>query len=190
MGGGTSVEIGHIYTHLNKYDGRVLTRVSTFLFGGSLPMALQPLGINDIKNIPDGPILMSPTGKIGILVETNVKILEFKLRFENLGYTPQRDGSKGGVEEQLSETFGKPGGLEWFGYTVSLPPPTSRFQMAALIRFDVKFKEHHGVYRGIYGVPMVFGFYNVKFADHYALGLTALQPEDAMNVDTSVRLRT
>jgi hypothetical protein len=58
----------------------------------------------------------------------------------------------------------------------------------------VKFKKVTGggpdLYRGIFAVPMIFGYYPVDFADHYALGLTTLQPDRANKVDTSTRLRS
>jgi len=198
MGGGASLEIAHIVTHSNTYDGRVLTRVSTFLFARpGLPDAkdIQVVTEANIVGATPGAVLPYRTGKIGIQLEVNQKVDDFFLLFEGFRYTAQRDQS---VKSELTSTFeATPGGtphLEWHGFSVSLPPPTDRFAMSALLKIDVKFKKVPGpgldIYRGMYAVPMVFGFYPVPFADHYALGVTTLQPDSANKVDTSVRLRS
>lgn len=196
MGGGASLEIAHIFTHRNLYDGRVLTRVSTFLFARpALPDEGEVEDVDEetIMNAPVGANAPYPTGKIGIQLEANQTVEKFILRFERLRYDPQLNQA---VKAELDDTFGRTPHLTWHGYTVSLPPPTDRFAMSALLRIDVKFKEvpqpgiGPRVYRGVYAVPMVFGFYNVPFADHYALGLTTLQPDSVTKVDTSARIRS
>jgi hypothetical protein len=189
MGGGGSQETAHIYTHVNEYKRPVLTRVSSFLFGDTLPDFVEPVTEDMIRKAPDGPVLPFPTGKIGIQLEkASQTICEFKLLFEGQGYATQFDTAIG---DELKRTFGEPPHTEWHGYTVSLPPPTDRFTMAALMRIDIKFHQHGNpkVDGGIYAVPMIFGFYNVLFSRHYALGLTTLQPHATTKVDTSVRLR-
>ncbi len=188
MGGGGSQEIAHIYSHVNQYKRPVLTRVSSFVFGESLPEFVTHVSEDMVRNAPDGTPYPSPTGKIGIQLETSQKVCEFKFLFEGLGYSTQFDPA---IETELKETFGKPPHMEWHGYTVSLPPPTDRFTMAALLRIDVNFHQHGNpkVDGGIYAVPMIFGFFNIPFSRHYALGVTTLQPDGTTMVDTSVRLR-
>jgi len=194
MGGGTSLEIAHIYTHRNLYDGATLTRVSTFIFAKpNLPAEanVQDLDEAAIMGAPLGKTPTYPTGKIGIQLEANQNVRSLVLLFEGLQYPACPDGK---VESELTKTFGGGGHLKWHGWAVSLPPPTDRFEMASVLKVDVDFNKVSGpgpdLYRGIFAVPMVFGFYPVPFEDHYALGLTTLQPDRANKVDTSVRLRS
>ena len=193
MGGGGSQEIAHIYSHVNRYDtgpGRpVLTRVSSFLFGDALPDHLDPVTEAMVRNAPEGTTYPSPTGKIGIQLETRQNVEEFRLLFEGRGYSPQFDSA---VEAELNDTFGRSPHMAWHGYTVSLPPPTDRFMMSALLRIHVTFHQKDPkipVHSGVYAVAMVFGFFNIQFSRHYALGVTTLQPDATTLVDTSVRLR-
>jgi hypothetical protein len=191
MGGGGSQNIAHIFTHVNAYDPakRILTRVSTFVFGEKgLPDDVGPVTEKTVTGAPMGPTLGRPTGKIGIQLETSQDVDDFVLLFEGRRFLVQRDSA---VENELSETFGQPGGLKWKGYNVALPPPTDRFRMSALLRVSVQFKRnpHTGLYAGIFAVPMVFGFYAMPLTQHYALGLTAFQPDETSLVDTSVRVR-
>lgn len=193
MGGGGSQEIAHIYSHVNRYDtgpGRpVLTRVSTFVFGDTLPESLDPVTEEMVRKAPEGKTYTSPTGKIGIQLETRQDVEEFKLLFEGQGYSPQFDT---GVQTELNDTFGRSPHMAWHGYTVSLPPPTDRFTMSALMRIHVAFQRDPASpsgHSGVYAVAMVFGFFNIRFSRHYALGVTTLQPDAKTLVDTSVRLR-
>lgn len=192
MGGGGSQEIAHIYSHVNRYDtgpGRdELTRVSTFVFGDALPASLPDVTEAMVRGAPAGPILPSPTGKIGIQLEASQAVEEFALLFEGQRYSPQFDSY---VNDELDRTFGSSPGLKWHGYKVLLPPPTDRFKMSALLRIKVKFKKdpNTNAHYGVYAVAMVFGFFNIPLAQHYALGVTTLQPDSTTLVDTSVRLR-
>ena len=191
MGGGGSLNIAHIFTHVNEYDParKVLTRVSTFVFGEKvLPDELRPVTEKMVTGAPMGPTPGRPTGKIGIQLESNQDVDDFLLLFEGRRFLVQRNSA---VENELRDTFGQPGGLKWKGYSVALPPPTDRFHMSALLRVSVQFKQNPrtGLYAGIFGVPMVFGFYAMPLAQHYALGLTTLQPDETSLVDTSVRVR-
>jgi hypothetical protein len=192
MGGGGSQETAHIYTHVNEYKRPVLTRVSSFLFGDTLPEFIKPVTEGMVANATPGIPHKFPTGKIGIQIERGTqKITFFKLLFEERRYDTQYDPA---IADELKKTFGEASHMEWRGYTVSLPPPTDRFTMAALMRIEINFHQHGEpgkprVDGGIYVVPMIFGFYNILFSRHYALGLTALQPLSTTKVDTSVRLR-
>ncbi|HEV8616907.1 MAG TPA: hypothetical protein VGU22_15555 [Methylomirabilota bacterium] len=193
MGGGGSREIAHIYSHVNRYDtgpGRdVLTRVSTFVFGDSLPDLLPDVTEAMVTDALPGPTLPFPTGKIGIQLETRHTVEEFRLLFEGRRYEPQLDSS---VTNELGNTFGLSPHMKWYGYKVLLPPPTDRFAMSALLRINVQFKpdaQSPSGYSGVYAVAMVFGFFNTPFSQHYALGVTTLQPDATTLVDTSVRLR-
>ena len=192
MGGG-SQEIAHIYSHVNQYDagpGRdVLTRVSTFVFGGALPSVLPPVTEAMVTGAPPGPTLPFPTGKIGIQLEANQSVNTFRLLFEGRGYSPQLDNT---VKGELDNTFGASPHMKWHGYKVLLPPPTDQFQMSALLKINVKFKADPNSpsgHSGVYAVAMVFGFFNIPLSQHYALGVTTLQPDATTLVDTSVRLR-
>ena len=191
MGGGGSLNIAHIFTHVNEYEPgkKLLTRVSTFVFGEKvLPDELRPVTETMVTGAPMGPTLGRPTGKIGIQLETSQAVDDFLLLFEGQRYLVQRDSA---VENELRDTFGQPGGLRWTGYNVALPPPTDRFRMSALLRVSVHFRRNPqtGLYAGIFGVPMVFGFYAMPLSQHYALGLTTLQPDETSRIDTSVRVR-
>lgn len=193
MGGGSSIETAHIYTHVNRYDvltgKNILTRVSSFVFGGPLPSSLPPVTEAMFTTAPMGATTPFPTGKIGIQLEARQSVDDFFLLFEGARYMPHFDNA---VKTELGDTFGDSPHLKWSGYTVSLPPPTDRFVMSALLKIVVTFKPdpgNPGVHAGIYAVPMVFGFMNIPFSQHYALGLTTLQPDSTTLVDTSVRLR-
>jgi hypothetical protein len=192
MGGGGSQEIAHIYSHVNRYDtgpGRdVLTRVSTFVFGDALPASLPNVTEAMVSGAPAGPTLPFPTGKIGIQLEASQKVEEFRLLFEQRGYSPQLDSA---VKGELDKTFGTTPHMAWHGYKVLLPPPTDRFQMSALLRINVKFRKdpNTNAHYGVFAVAMVFGFFKIPFTQHYALGVTTLQPDSTTLVDTSVRLR-
>jgi hypothetical protein len=136
-----------------------------------------------------GPTLPFPTGKIGIQLEASQAVEEFRLLFESRGYSPQLDSH---VKAELDNTFGTSPHMKWHGYKVLLPPPTDRFQMSALLRINVKFKVDSNSpsgHSGVYAVAMVFGFFNIPLSQHYALGVTTLQPDAKTLVDTSVRLR-
>src|ERR1043166_4359879 len=105
MGGGTSVEIAHIFTHLNVYDGQILTRVSTFVFASLRPPAeteLPNLDENAIINAPAGTPVEYPTGKIGIKLEASQSVTRLTLLFEGFRYeaTPSSE-----VKTQLIQTF-------------------------------------------------------------------------------------
>jgi hypothetical protein len=109
--------------------------------------------------------------------------------FEDRGYSPQLDSS---VRDELDTTFGMSPHLIWHGYKVLLPPPTDHFKMSALMRINVRFNPDAkilGRYSGVYAVAMVFGFFTIPLSQHYALGVTTLQPDPTTLVDTSVRLR-
>ena len=192
MGGGGSREIAHIYSHENRYDPGpdVLTRVSTFVFGDSLPEVLPDVKEAMVTGAPPGPTMPSPTGKIGIQLEARQDVDDFFLLFEGRRYSPQFDQA---VTTELGGTLGISPHLKWVGYKVLLPPPTDRFRMSALLRISkLKFKRDTNSpsgYSGIYAVAMVFGFFNIPLSQHYALGVTTLQPDAKTLVDTSVRLR-
>jgi hypothetical protein len=192
MGGGASVEIAHIVTHVNRYDPstKILTRVSTFLFAQPAlpkPDDLKVLSEDSILKAKKGSTPGFATGKIGILLDPQHQLHNFLLLFEDLQYPVKLDSS---VKQDLDETFGQ--GSKWSGYSVALPPPTDRFQLHALLEINVNFNFHQKSRRhqGLFAVPMIFGYYGVSFAEHYALGVTTLQPDETSKVDTSVRLRT
>jgi len=194
MGGGATLEIAHIFTHQNTYDGKVLTRVSTFLFSQPAlpdPLTMPVLDEAAIMKVPLGTTPGFPTGKIGIQLEMDQKVDDLMLLFEGLRYPAKLDGT---VKKELEDTFGKGKHLQWHGFSVALPPPTGSFQMSALLKIAVDFKElvtiGGKIYAGVYAVAMVFGFYTVPLLDHYALGLTTLQPDNTNSIDTSVRLRS
>lgn len=184
MGGGGVVQVSHIVTHVNDYDPEagILTRISRFYFGLDQwpPPPERPLGEADFAG-PPVERRGRPSGKIAIRLDEGLAAGAFLIRFEGTIHATIPDRA---VADEATETFGGPG---WSGYLVELPRPAGRIDdLAVLLKIKGTFERR----RRMSVASLVFGFFEVPFDTHHALGLTVLQRESAVQVDTSVRQRS
>lgn len=192
MGGGGTLQICHILTHVNVYlpggaGGGTLTRISTFHFSSRAIPDLPQKKLTEA----DFPLTLQPvkgyaTGKIGLLLDPGLEPVQFNLLYEGLGYPTIRDKGKDSVEAELEETFAF-GASKWWGYKVELPPPLGRFELASLLKIRGPFNTKQP--KALSAMVLVVGFMDQPFATHHALGISLLQPNSLLNIDISTRLR-
>lgn len=193
MGGGGTLQICHILTHVNVYlpggpGGGTLTRISTFHFSSRVIPDLPEKKLSEA----DFPLTLQPvtgtaTGKIGLLLDPGLKPVQFDLLYEGLRYPAILSTSgTGNVTKELEDAF-KFGAPRWWGFKVELPPPLGRFELASLLKIQGSFNVNQP--KALSPMILVVGFIDQPFATHHAMGISLLQPNSLLNIDISTRLR-